>query len=207
LPYVGNDIVDLKQPENLRGSRNLRFLKKVLTAAEGECVLKADHPVAALWSFWAAKEAAYKVLKKQDSAVVFLPRRWEVRRSPQGVADGEVVVPGGRKVYLRFFQCADFVHCLGADVADVLEKIKFGHAAPPRLAGAGRGDDSLFLRRFAVREIARYLQVPSSAVAIERSAEGAELGPPRLVIGGEISPIEVSLSHDGRFVAFAFLPA
>jgi len=40
-----------------------RFLKKTLTDEEIEIVNLSRNPDTALWSFWACKEAAYKVIK------------------------------------------------------------------------------------------------------------------------------------------------
>ena len=78
MPYVGNDVVDLKEPANAGKSQDSRFLKKILTNAEIEFVQNAENPDAALWSLWACKETAYKVIKKSFPDAAFLPRRWQV---------------------------------------------------------------------------------------------------------------------------------
>jgi phosphopantetheinyl transferase (holo-ACP synthase) len=82
LPYVGNDVVDLREPANAGKSRNSRFLKKILTNAEIEFVQNAKDPDATLWSLWACKETAYKVIKKYCLDAAFLPRQWTVIFNP-----------------------------------------------------------------------------------------------------------------------------
>ena len=78
MPCVGNDVVDLKDAANSGKSRDSRFLKKILTDAEIEYVKNADGPDQALWSLWACKETAYKVIKKILPDIVFAPRQWQV---------------------------------------------------------------------------------------------------------------------------------
>ena len=62
-------------------------------------------PEAALWSLWACKEAAYKVIKKSFPDILFIPRRWQVvfNKLQSKYSDGEVIIPGKGSVYIRLF--------------------------------------------------------------------------------------------------------
>lgn len=207
MPYVGNDIVDLKQPANAESSRNSRFLKKVLTVAENEFIRKVDNPAAAVWSFWAAKEAAYKAMKKADNFASFLPRRWEVclRPAARHCFAGEVLVGANSMVHVRLFLRKEFLHCIATDESGALDKIICAHAFLPDEKDISGGGASLFLRDFAARKASEHLRIACADVKIARDSSGGELGPPRLFVGGAASSCDISLSHDGRFVAFAFL--
>ena len=106
MPCVGNDVVDLREPANAGKSRESRFLKKILTDAEIEFVKNAENPDAALWSLWACKETAYKVIKKSFSDTAFIPRRWQTvfTKSHSEYSDGKVIIPEtGSVFYPPFF--------------------------------------------------------------------------------------------------------
>jgi len=73
---VGNDIVDRKSPEAAGKAGDRRFLQKALTPLEQEAVAGAPDPDLALWSLWAAKEAAYKAVSKSFPEISAAPRRY-----------------------------------------------------------------------------------------------------------------------------------
>ncbi|MBE0557548.1 MAG: 4'-phosphopantetheinyl transferase superfamily protein, partial [Proteobacteria bacterium] len=66
MPGVGNDVVDLNEPDNRGKSGDDRFLGRVFTAEERELIARAAAPNTLLWSLWAAKEAAYKAVSGDD---------------------------------------------------------------------------------------------------------------------------------------------
>ena len=78
MPGVGNDVVDLKDPENIGKNRDDRFLCRVFTAGERELIASVPSPDTLLWSLWAAKEAAYKAVSSADPAVCSIPHRYRV---------------------------------------------------------------------------------------------------------------------------------
>ena len=75
---VGNDVVDLRDPEVQPGACHARFDARVFAAAELEAVRVSPVPQWLRWMLWAAKEAAYKVAKKDDARTVFSPSRFVV---------------------------------------------------------------------------------------------------------------------------------
>ena len=75
MPGVGNDVVDLKEPENCGKYADDRFLKRVLTAEERALIAEVGPSDWLLWSFWAAKEAAYKAVSSDAPSVCSIPRR------------------------------------------------------------------------------------------------------------------------------------
>ncbi|MCX5849518.1 MAG: 4'-phosphopantetheinyl transferase superfamily protein [Deltaproteobacteria bacterium] len=201
MPYVGNDVVDLKEPANAGKSRDSRFLKKILTNAEIEFVQNAGNSDAALWSHWACKETAYKVVKKSFSDVAFLPRQWPVtfRMTKSKYSDGEVTIPGKGKIYIRLFSNSQYVHCIGADVLTALDKLIWSVEALPEEEGI---NPSLFLRHSVGQNLAQYFSLNFHQIRIKRTRENGELQPPRVYVGNRKTDIDISLSHDGRFIAY-----
>jgi hypothetical protein len=208
LPHIGNDIVDLREPANAGKSRDSRFLKKILTVAEIDFVQNAENPDKALWSLWACKETAYKVIKKKCVDAAFLPRRWAVilKKSGSACLDGKVKIPDEKAVYVRLFSDFRYVHCVGTDHLADLDRLVCKVEVLPEKENEQRIDPSLFVRKCLVLSIADFFRLNVSDIKINRIKEKNELQPPYVYIGGKKSDIDISLSHDGQFVAYAFYP-
>lgn len=217
MPHIGNDIVDLTSQPNGQKSTDSRFLRKILTDTEIEQVRSSGDPDAALWSFWACKEAAYKVIQKQTSGAAFVPRRWSVCfqasvNSPVGLQtlkedyrDGAVFVPGFDAVYVRLFPFFSYLHCIAVDAFCVMDNIIAHVDRMPDQETSGGADPSLFARVRLVRSLAAALQLPEEDMRIIRETKDGGLMPPRLYIAGVPSGIEISISHDGDYIAYAYI--
>ena len=203
MPYVGNDVVDLREPANSGKSKNSRFLKKILTDTEIEFIENTERPEAALWSFWACKEAAYKVKKKSFPDIPFIPRRWHVvfNKLQSEYSDGEVIIPGKGSVYIRLFSNIQYVHCVGADSFAVLNKLIWSVEALPEEKEI---NPSLFLRDRLGEKLAHHFFLNFHDIKIRRTKKNGEFQQPRVYVGGKETDIDISLSHDGRFVAYAY---
>jgi phosphopantetheinyl transferase (holo-ACP synthase) len=194
-------VVDLKETANAGKSSDSRFLKKILTDAEIEYVKNTDHSNLALWSLWACKETAYKVIKKLFHDTAFIPRRWQVNlnRYVPEYKEGSVSVSGKGEVSIRLFSDGDYVHCIGANAPDALDKLTWRVETLPN----EEIDPSLFSRHCLIQSLARRFSLDFHRIKIIRKRRGGELQPPCVYIGGQKSDIDISLSHDGRFVAHA----
>lgn len=208
MPGVGNDVVDLKDPENIGKSKDDRFLCRVFTAGERELIASVPSPDTLLWSLWAAKEAAYKAVSSADPAVCSIPRRYRVVLEAEDATRkivrlaGKVITPRGELV-LEVAVSADWVHALAAGAEEALKRLC---QRVKRLEGGkGAVNPSAFVRGALLREIARRLDCPVGDLSVVKNQDG--LGAPRVLFRGELLAAEVSLSHDGRFAAFAFDPA
>ena len=201
MSCVGNDVVDLKEPANAGKSRDSRFLKKILTDAEIEFVERAENPDTALWSIWACKETAYKVIKKSFSDTAFIPKRWQVtfRKIKSKYQEGEVIIPETGSVFIRLFSTSEYVHCIGTHHFKDLDEIIWSVEAMPEEEGR---NPSIYLRHCLGQKIAQYFSLDFHQIKIKRTRANGELQPPRVYVGGQKTDIDVSLSHDGRFVAY-----
>ena len=207
MPHIGNDIVDLKEPANAGKSRDSRFLKKILTVAEIDFVQNAENHNKALWALWSCKEAAYKVIKKKCVDAAFLPCRWMVilEKSESACLEGEVKIPDAEVVYIRLFSHFRYVHCVGADRPADLDRLVCKVKVLPEKENEKGIDPSLFARKCLTRSLADFFRLNFSDIKINRIKEKNELQPPHVYINGKKSDIDISLSHDGHLVAYAFL--
>lgn len=77
---MGNDIVDLSLPDSSKKYLSRRFLERVFTTTEQFYIEKAANKDKVLWSIWAAKEAAFKAIKKHDPSLIFAHARFFIPR-------------------------------------------------------------------------------------------------------------------------------
>ncbi|MEM9056841.1 MAG: 4'-phosphopantetheinyl transferase superfamily protein [Pseudomonadota bacterium] len=202
---LGNDVVDLADADNRASAANPRFADRVLS--DGERRLFGSSAVAPLrlWALWAAKEAVFKALAKRDATLPFVQRAFEVslaagsaltarRPAAQGAALG-AVTHGAARIAVRWRWTAQWLHCETV-VDNALSRVCALDEDRPAPDAA-----SAAVRRLAVGLLAR-LGVP--AARIDR-APGRGRGRPPHVVRDErvLAGCEVSLSHDGRFVAAA----
>ena len=194
---VGNDVVDLRASAVVAGPRHPRFDARVFAPSEHRALRESAAPDALRWTLWAAKEAAYKVAKKLDDATVWSPLRFVVslsRRDPSA---------GASSTRAAASRCAsrrdaERVHAVATD------RRRGARRACARawreLAGGGRRPER-GRARLAREELAPLLGAEPGALEIGRRDRI-----PVLRIGGRDAPFDLSLSHHGRFVAYAAEP-
>ena len=233
MPPVGNDIVDLKEPDNCGKSGDDRFLGRVFTPEERDRIVAAACPDQLLWAFWAAKEAAYKAVSRDDPSICSTPRRYGVAlddrivgptfsdvevvtgridldgqdsvrsigavEGSEGRLAGRVITPRGA-VSIGIIMTDEYVHALAVpgngDLAMLVHHVD-RIDVEKEVGGA-----SAFVRRQLLLEIALRLKCPIDDLVIRK--EPLDRGAPSVFLGGRPLAAEISLSHDGRFTAFAF---
>jgi hypothetical protein len=188
---VGNDVVDLGDPETRLSGLHPRWVERVFCAAEREALEASPSRHRLHWALWAAKESAHKARRRLDPGAAFSPRELEVELSlpPEGgVAAGRVV--HGSEVFaveLRLDgSCLHAVATSGEEAgARVLWRV-----------GRATGDPGASARRLAATAIGWALELdPSDLQIVGR--------PPVATCRHRRIEVAVSLSHHGRFVAFA----
>jgi phosphopantetheine--protein transferase-like protein len=230
--WIGNDVVDLAEPGVAGKEHDRRFMDRVFTPGERTRILEAAAPTLALWKTWAAKETAFKIVSKLREGVVFAHREFEVipatafepeRAAGEAIGLWASVRFDNLEVRVRWEMARDYIHCIG-------QLARPGDAPPltagdvlrgPRRVLAGIAGDGHALHGALSR--AERASVHSTASERARllarrlmdrwDLQGAEIvrlwrswgwSPP--VISREGLPLagfDVSLSHDGRFVAAA----
>jgi phosphopantetheinyl transferase (holo-ACP synthase) len=199
---VGNDVVDLTDPAIADHHRRERFLSRVCTADEQTRVATASD----LWTLFAAKEAAYKALVKLGSSPGFAHR--DLRVAP----DLSAVRWREHELTLWVSSDGQRVHAV-AWSAGARWPIMSVACAKSECGGRGASPHPWEEASSAVRALLRDLlatEIGCAARELEVVREpmaGAwdGFGPPRVERNGTRMDADVSLSHDGRFVAAAAL--
>jgi phosphopantetheine--protein transferase-like protein len=204
LPPVGNDVVDLKHPENQGKSGDDRFLTRVFTEKERHWIAGAVCPDKLLWALWAAKEAAFKVVSRDNPTACSTPRRYEILLDPLEMSEarlaGRAITPRG-ELALRIVVTDDYVHAVSAatdsDLGRIFQRVD-------RMdVGEDPGEASAFVRKQLLIEIARCLDCPLGELSIGKEPLGP--GAPFVLHREQPLDVHISLSHDCRFAAFAFM--
>ncbi len=211
ISLIGNDVVDLSDPEALPSPRTSRFDDRVFNDAERQRITLSRDPIAERWSHWAAKEAGYKLVRKLNPDVIFSPRKIQVEFDPHSEISersdtasslsprrGKVTATGHR-FDCRIIRGERFVHALCTPSSDDSGE-SFGHRClgatdPDHASPAGLSEA---VRRLARTRIAEILGLDVEALTIQK-----EDGIPHLCMRGERLPVDLSLSHHGRVVAYA----
>ncbi|MCF8111267.1 MAG: 4'-phosphopantetheinyl transferase superfamily protein [Desulfobacteraceae bacterium] len=208
--FVGNDIVDLLAGRTAGKSADPRFVERVLTELEKRGLKGAESGDTYLWALWAAKETAYKALAKVYPGIPSWPGKYEV--IPDGEISGEscgaVVQTPRDPVRVILFISRDYIHCIGGVPGNVsTDMIIHGVEEVASCTGvrARARAESAAARGAAVRSIAACMALAEKDIDIRRHRSDGRLGPPMVYIGGKAAQIDLSLSHHGRFAAFAFI--
>lgn len=233
--HLGNDVVDLRDPRVRGKAEDARFLERVFTEGERETIVAAADPHHALWARWAAKEAAFKAVSKLlGSPPVFHHPRFRVSLAREPGEDpglrGEVRY-GDLSLVVEVGSTTDFVHGLArAEAEDEgVEPVQRVVRAEDVRAGGGEGGkagwrDALrpsfspaewacvthrvsALTRLGVRaDLARGLGVEEERLQITCQDGPAGRRIPVVLLDGATLGADLTLSHHGRYLAWAYLP-
>ena len=209
---VGNDLIDLAAAHNLGRARQPRFLQRSLTSAECDQLHAQRGGDVGFALLWSAKEAAYKAARKQQAELAFTPRRWQVETDSlrlRGSAPcGTVRLDAATLVRVRWQLSRQWLHCI-AVLGNSQSRIEHAICASDEIAPAAplsEPERSGFscAESAAVRVLARRLLQRHGIAAIEilRLTEGNARLPPRVCANGlPLTGVDLSLSHDGHYLA------
>jgi len=207
LRRVGNDIVDLTSPDSREKSRDIRFINRVFTQGEKKQILNTANPDGMLWAMWAGKEASYKVVSKSHPAVSSVPRAYEVsfeedmsKWTGNSSLSGVVETPRG-SVPVRIFRTCDSIHCIATTgLPEAVDSVIWG----VQHIGSGLVE-SVVVREAAKRHLSLLLDRDPDEIEIRRLKGSAGSKPPIVYVEGRKAGVDISLSHDGAFAAYAFV--
>lgn len=185
---------------------------------EEESLLLTDRqPEAMLWALWTGKEAAYKAIQKDQGDITSIPRRYKVQFDRTEAREQAVsLLPGERRllgtvdtprgiINLETLITDRYVHSIatsGSPVAGTrivwqVERMPCEEPSPAY--------ESSYVRAAAKRHLAQYLPGSSPQhIEIRRDHGPRGLCPPVVYLREHIAAIDISLSHEGAFAAYAF---
>jgi len=188
---IGNDVVDLADPDADPGRLHPRFDGRVFDPSERALIAASTQPGRTRWILWALKESAYKAARKEEPATVFSPARFVVSRQDAASA---IVCACGRRFRASISCGPGYVHAVAWQAGD-----------PPAVTcvAVARLTTRETSPRSAVRRLVREQLAPALGVAPAALAIHREARIPAVWVHGRPSGADLSLSHHGRFVAFA----
>ncbi len=225
-PMVGNDVVDLRDPRTVGKHSDPRFVARILGEGERAVLARAEDPAATLWAFWAAKEAAYKVASKlRGTPPVFVHAAFCVTWTEVGTARWEGHVAYEQlEIPVVAVRSETMIHAVAVSEGEIGSALPATGLldAPAETWGARLAE---LLPRFTEREADAVHSLPSAAVRLRARAALADVlaaaeadveivcdpgvtgrRPPRVLLRGRPAPADVSLSHHGKWIAWAVLP-
>jgi len=195
---VGNDVVDLRDPENQPGAIHPRFDERVFTSTERERLTNEATVHRTRWLMWAAKESAFKVGRKLDLRVRFLPRLFSVQLEGKTSA---VVRHAVGRFQVSFSGGDDWVHAIAtrfdgavddaSGPSAMVERVQEGRFAPAYVSARVRS-----MARAAVGSV---LSIAPPEIEIATAAKIPVALWRKLPL-----PVDLSLSHHGSFLACAW---
>jgi phosphopantetheinyl transferase (holo-ACP synthase) len=196
---VGNDVVDIA--DTRRRARHARFDTRVFDERERSAIAADGDGEARRWAHWAAKESAYKVAKRADPETVFSPVKFVVTLDGafESGRDGALhgfVRHGHARFPVLVERRGDCIHAVAAAPGGRPAELLAG--VGPMQGGADLGSPSRAVRRLAIRDLAPRLAVDANDLVV-RSDERI----PMLQHRDGREAAKLSLSHHGRFVAWA----
>lgn len=210
--------MDLNDPHNMGKSRNLRFVNRVFTQSEQELIVGSAKPDTMVWALWAGKETAYKIINKCHLSASSAPRLYIVHLDQRegscrsvdfpeagSTVSGSVDTPYG-SVSIKIFITSDYVHCIGSTSS--LEELDSLVWHVDRISPDSElisDYESTFVRKALKKRLLAYCNRDEQDINIRREKGPHGLGPPFVCINGTPAEIDISLSHDGVFTAYAFV--
>jgi len=229
LLHVGNDIVDLTEPEAIGKFQDKRFIHRVFCENEQNIICAAAVPDRALWTLWAAKESAFKIYAKRTPNPAFSHRKFIcLPRSAGDFSSKKQVLltvdcPGELSVDIQVKLRESCIHACGTAGGHGKSAQRWmlhGSERIDQRRAESVTDDGLAQQFSAAERIS--IQTPQSAqvrialkqalaahqktdtarMQIIRPRQRGKPQPPYLLIDDRPSPIDISLSHHGRWVAW-----
>lgn len=210
---IGNDVVDLRDPDARPETFRPRFDERVFSLDERRAIAHDAVPIARRWAHWGAKEAAYKLAKQIDSTFVFSPARLVANfTSHEGGSNraggglerrGHLELPpmssgpsgnGIMTLDLRSFETFEQVHVVAAPAGSDWGAIDVAVREIDPLTE----DPSAAVRAMAIRETSRTLGVTEERLTIGRDGRIPTVG-----FDGLRTSLCLSLSHHGRWISYA----
>lgn len=170
-----------------------------------------------IWAIWAGKETAYKIISKCHPSASSAPRLYEVclectdilsKRGEFSTGDsaisGAVDTPYGQ-IHIRIFVTHDYVHCVGATAPlETTDAVVWHVDRIGPVAEVSPTYESVFVREALKKHLSAYIEESPEEMEILREKGANGLQPPFVYLNGRRDEIDISLSHDGAFTAYAF---
>ncbi len=195
---IGNDIVDLKKAAKDSNWQRRGFLDKTFTTEEQGLIFSAKNKDQMVWLLWSIKEAAYKVYVQETETPFFNPK--QLKSCLVSETEGLVSVFGFD--YTTTSEITDdWIHSYTISQAKSHpdEEKKTGFSKSFSIDETSFISQSTAVRRKLIDHVSKANKIPKSHLKVAKDSCGI----PFLKIADDPLKKRFSLSHHGRFGAFA----
>ena len=197
---VGNDVVDLRDPDSDSSSYRSRFDERVFCRAERRSIDRAHSPERERWRLWAAKEASFKLARKRDASVVFSPRAFAVVCDEDHPPGPLRVVHEKHSCFVEFDETPQRIHAIAVSVPEAFASVLSGIDRTRAVDGNSKSEsESEGVRRLACDAISQHFDLARDQLEIRKSINRI----PKLFHRQARLELSISLSHHGNWLAFA----
>jgi phosphopantetheine--protein transferase-like protein len=229
---LGNDIVDLSTAYAQNKHLQQRFLQRVFTPQEQQAIHTSPRPTTTLWAIWAAKEAVFKAAKKNHADLIFAHRQFALTTATLKQLSQQPSVNSltgcmhyqtdteNFSAHLSWQQSHQhYVHCIAlldhaastnVDWSTVASKISRIQPAAKTTATTAQAYSSAEYTQYSRSHAQQFLQDlgldPQTQIKRIKQNIGqrTQLSSPKLYLHDKLLAHEISLSHDGNWLAVCF---
>ena len=190
---IGNDIVDLNEASRSRHWNNQRFLSKVFSTSERDFILNSSNHLHATWGLWSMKESAYKVHLRKYKKPFFAPLKIECQFEPEG--SGKIMIDNAVYTANTIFR-EDYIYTVA-----VTDPSKEYTGKIQRVTDTSYKN----LHNKSYQDVIDIgsVQFHEHPKAIEIKKD--EYGIPTLFTNNKEQPMIFSITHHGKYYAYAIL--
>ena len=203
---IGNDVVDLNDADAHLDKIHPRFAERVLSRAEFAFWIDSPHPrQALLWTYWAAKESAYKALSRFFPSISFSHKKFELD------VRSKKVFYQHHTLDCQIDQEQNYIHVTSNMIFEknVNHKVSYHKAVfhkkdilPKISHSTDNRNDSWLLKQKIIQKIAESNNYCQEYLKIETLSIKSRT--PHLFYKNKRQNTVFSLSHHGNYLAYVF---
>ena len=187
-------------------------MNRILTEAEQSAIDWDCFTDQQLWGYWAAKESAFKTVSKLQPNISSSPQKYNVcfdhhdYLNALSKRSGIVKTPV-KDIYFQIVHYQKWIHCIASthlisDSAVIHNVHQIDHLFQYHFCHASK-NESKYVREVAGHKIAEKLFISPETIIFLKNQGKQPF--PEVYIGEHKTNIDISFSHDGRFVSYAFI--
>lgn len=192
---LGNDLIDLRLSDNQGKVQQPRLLQKICTPSELYYIQQQKDPHRALWQVWSCKESAYKVAIKRNYQPCYRPL--ELCVLPHNEQIAIVQTPIG-VIHTRTLFTDQYLHTIATPHTAQIDQIQHRIWELP---ATNEQYSPEVLHQYYLAFVGEQLQLPIASLQIRKNV----LHIPQVYCQEKVLPCDISISHDGNFIAVALL--
>ena len=186
---IGNDIIDLNVAGINSRWKEQRFLDKIFSAEEQDFIRSESDQFQNIWRLWSMKESAYKIMSRSDGIVRFNPK--DFKCTVRNFTEGQVIYENTTISTLTELN-PNYIQTTAFSNSNWTSRVF-------PLFHSDVKSQHLEMYQHVIKIYSDLKNVAQTKVDIRKMNAGV----PQLYIDGILQKEQLSITHHGRFGAFA----